>query len=224
MTDINRETRSGLLATGILTGLLAFPAASMAENTASAFTKDGTAVIGAAALRAATADERGFTKVLETTLKNSGEPKDLIIGLSFETSLFTETVVRSKGGSKSTSTADATIEMYVTVDGAMAAPEEVIFDRRTQTLWAELGGVLNCNDLNGDGIVSFDECTLSDEEIGLILDTTAAHSFNFLAYDGECDPDVYAAGECDPGSWDASASLGKGTLAVWEVHGAMVSK
>jgi hypothetical protein len=245
MTDINRETRSGLLATGILTGLLAFPAASMAENTASAFTKDGTAVIGAAALRAATADQRGFTKVLETTLKNSGEPKDLIIGLSFETSLFTETVVRSKGGSKSTSTADATIEMYVTVDGVMAAPEEVIFDRRTQTLWAELGGVLDCNDLNGDGIVSFDECTLSDEEIGLILDTTAAHSFNFLAYDigsgshtiqayarvskggnvvGECDPDVYAAGECDPGSWDASASLGKGTLAVWEVHGAMVSK
>jgi hypothetical protein len=112
MTDINRDTSSVLLATGLLTGLLAFPAASMAENTASAFTRDGTAVIGAAALRAAATDERGFTKVLETRLKNSGEPKDLIIGLSFETSLFTETVVRSKGGSKS------------------------IFDRRTQTLWA----------------------------------------------------------------------------------------
>ena len=64
----------------------------------------------------------GYTKVLSTTLKNSGTPKDLVIGLSFETSLFTMTMVQSKGGKKSHAVADAEIEMYVTVDGVPLTP------------------------------------------------------------------------------------------------------
>ena len=208
-------------------GLIASPL-TLADNSASTFTEDGSAVIGAAAIGAQGTD--GYMKVLSTTLKNSGTPKDVIVGLSFETSLFTETSVKSKGGNKSTSRADAEIEMYVTVDGVMAAPGSVMFDKRSQTLWASLGGVLNCSDDDGDGIVSFDECELTDEEIGLILDTKSAHTFNFLAYDigsGEHTIEAFARlsynGEVveGDGAAKASASLGKGTLSVWEVHGAV---
>lgn len=211
-----------------------------AENTASGYSNaERSAVIGAAAQGSCIPGLQGYCRVLLAEVKNSGQIKDLVIGLSYETMLMTETVVGSKGGSKSSSTADAEIEMYVTVDGVMANPEEVTFDKRTQTLWAKLGGVLDCEDIidqetgESDGIVTFDECNLTEEEIGLILDTKAAHSFNFLAYDigsGSHTIEAYARlsknGEVvleDPasgsGSWDASAALGKGTLTVWEVHG-----
>ncbi len=225
-----KDIVSKLSAIGLIVGLLASPALALADNSASAYTTDGTAVIGAASALAGVAGYDGYTKVLTTTLKNSGTPKDLVIGLSFETSLFTMTLVQSRGGRKSHAVADAEIEMYVTVDGAPAAPGEITFDKRRQELWASLGGVLDCYDGNGDGIISFDECTLTDEEIGLILDTKAAHTFNFLAYDigsGSHTIVAYARlsrnGEVVEGSGaaDASASLGKGTLSVWEVHGAV---
>lgn len=211
-----------------IASLFAMPALTLADNTASAYTRDGTAVIGSAAAVAGAADSDGYSKVLSTTLQNSGTPKDLVIGLSFETSLFTKTVVQSRNGQKSTAVADAEIDMYVTVDGIPALPGTVTFDKRRQELWASLGGVLNCADGNGDGIVSFDECTLTDEEIGLILDTKAAHTFNFLAYNigsGSHTIEAYArlsrnGSVVGTGASDANASLGKGTLSVWEVHGA----
>ncbi len=230
MTDRIREIGSNILASGLIVGLLASPALTFADNTASAYTDDGTAVIGAASAIAGAIDAAGYTKVLSTTLKNSGTPKDLIIAVSFETSLFTETVVQSKRGNKSQAVADAEIEMYVTVDSNLAAPGNVTFDKRRQELWASLGGVLNCTDVNGDGIISFDECELTDEEIGLILDTKAAQTFNFLAYDIGSGSHTIAAyarlshnGEVVTGSGNAkaNASLGKGTLSVWEVHGAV---
>lgn len=198
----------------------------LADNSASAYTSDGTAVIGAAAESAFVAQSDGFTRVLSTSIKNSGSPKDFVIGLSFETSLFTSTMVKSKAGNKSSSAADAEIEMYVLVDGQPAAPGTVTFDKRHQELWASLGGVLDCQDLSGDGIVSFDECTLTDEEIGLILDTKAAHAFNFLSGNvgaGSHTIEAYARLKQDgqvvgSGETGASAALGKGTLTVWELH------
>ena len=87
-------------------------------------------------------------------------------------------------------------------------------------------------DVNLDGIISFDECELTEEEIGLILDTKSAHTFNFLAYDigsGSHTIEAYCRlaynGEVVEGSGtaEASASLGKSTLSVWEVHGAMTN-
>ena len=77
---------------------LLFSATTFADNSASAFRGDGTAVIGIAAADAGVMDENGYVRILSTELKNSGTPKDLVIGLSFETSLFTQTVVKSKGG------------------------------------------------------------------------------------------------------------------------------
>ncbi len=216
----------------LIVSLIALPTLTFADNSASSYTDDGSAIIGAISAQAGVAEADGWTKVLSTELKNSGAPKDVIVGLSFETSLFTMTMVKSKGGNKSTATADAEIEMYVTVDGVMAAPGTVMYDKRTQTLWASLGGVLDCSDLNGDGIISFDECDLTEEEIGLILDTKSAHTFNFLAYNigsGSHTIEAYCRlaynGEVVEGSGaaEASASLGKGTLSVWEVHGSMTN-
>ena len=112
----------------------------------------------------------------------------------------------------------------------MAQPGTVTFDKRRQELWASLGGVVTCSDVNGDGVIRFDECSLTDEEIGLILDTKAAHSFNFLAFNigsGSHTITAYARlsknGQVVTGSGaaDASASLGKGTLSVWETHDAV---
>jgi len=212
--------------------------AALADNSASAYFNGDGGLAGAMALAGGAAcTDDGWCKVLATTLNNSGNFKDLVIGVSFETMLMTETVVRSKGGSKSEAVADAEIMMKVIVDGDFenpAAPGEIMFDKRTQTLWAELGGVLeNCTDTNGDGVVSITECELTDEEIGLILDTAQASTFNFLSYNigsGSHTIDVYAklsadgediAGTSDNSSSSFSAALGKGTVSVWEVHGAM---
>jgi hypothetical protein len=208
-------------------GLMAIPGA-FADNSASAFF-DGSLIGAAAFASGSDCDAEGYCKILETELKNSGAPKDLVIGLSFETMLMTNTSVTSKGGNKSTSIADAEIRMKVLVDGVEAAPGVVTFDRRYQELWAKLGGVMDCVDLNVDSIVSFDECTLTDEEIGLILDTTQASTFNFLSYDigsGSHTITAYAqltknGSVVGTGASDASAALGKGTLSVWEVHGAV---
>jgi hypothetical protein len=216
-----------LFSYGAITGVLAWSANALADNSASAFTEDGTAVIGSAAAYAGLIDGDGYTKVLSTTLGNSGTPKDLVVSLSFETSLFTKTVVQSKNGGKSTAVADAEIEMYVTIDGVPAAPGVVTFDKRRQELWASLGGILTCSDGDGDGVITFDECTLTDEEIGLILDTKAAHTFNFLAHNiGSGSHTIEAHARLShngqvvagTGSAGANASLGKGTLSVWEVH------
>lgn len=208
-----------------LAGLMAASASVYADNSASAYVEP--AVIGSKAAAAGVADADGWTMVLSSELKNSGTPKDLVIGLSFETMLMTETVVKSKGGDKSTSRANAEINMKVYVDGKLAIPGEVTFDKREQTLWAKLGGILDCYDQNGDLIVSFDECTLTEEEIGLILDTKAAHSFNFIANNigsGSHTIEAYAQLVADgevvegSGSHNESAALGKGTMVVFEVQ------
>jgi hypothetical protein len=141
--------------------------------------------------------------------------------------LYTETSVKSKGGDKSTSRANAEINMRVYVDGNLAIPGEVTFDKREQTLWAKLGGIMECSDLDLDGIITFDECTYTEEEIGLILDTKSAHTYNFLAYNigsGSHTIEAYAQLVADgevvegSGSHDESAALGKGTLSVFEVQ------
>ena len=217
----------------MVASILSIPAIVQADNSATAFNDiEGSSVIGAAAAGVMT--DTGWVPILHTTLSNSGAPKDLIIGLTYETMLMTDTTVKSQGGSKSSATADAEIEMYVTVDGETADPGVVTFDKRTQELWAKLGGVLtSCEDVSGDGIITFAECEFTDEEIGLILKTKAAHGFNFLASNigsGSHLIEAFARLKSDGtvvtnnGVASASASLGKGTLAVWEVHGSMSTK
>ena len=108
--------------------------------------------------------------------------------------------VKGKNGGSAKAIADA--EAYVTVfaipkaggDIATAAPGQIMLSKRVQELTATLGGVIqNCTDsitedTDGDGAADAvdgtldiaTECLVTDEEIGLLQDTTAAHHFNFV--------------------------------------------
>ena len=174
----------------------------------------------------ATNDADGWTTVLSGQI-HTATPKDLLIGVSLETSLLTDTLVKSSGGAKDTSTAEAGIEIKVLVDGQEAAPGVVIFDKRKQQLSATLGGYYtNCTDANLDGITDvLTECELAPEEIELLLDTTAAHHFNFIQANlGQGTHSVVVKSKISNntvfanGTASASALLGKGSLSVEEVQ------
>lgn len=147
-------------------------------------------------------------KVLSTTLKTPNQ-KDLLIGVSLQTGLFTSTKVSSKNGVADTSTASAKLTVVVKIDGNEVFPGPVVYDERVQTLTAALGGIITtCQDtgtftyvdgqcvetlgidpLTGlptlhvpDGILTIPcECTVLPETIELALKTTGAHHFNFVA-------------------------------------------
>ena len=174
----------------------------------------------------ATAGNTGYSKVLSTTIKTPNK-KDLLIGASFETGLYTKTVVKSAMGVLDTSTAVAGITIKVLVDGNEVKPGEVIYDKRAQTLSAKLGGILEtCSDVNLDGTIDIaTECTFTPEEIGLILDTMGAHHFNFVA--ANLEPGVHSvvvfakidtSTAAQAGLADAKALVGKGSLTVEEVR------
>mgnify|MGYP001812463742 FL=1 len=166
----------------------------------------------------------GWTTILSNTIKTANQ-KDLFIDVSLETGLYTQTEVKSKGN-KDTSSAGATIKVQVLVDGVPAYPGDVVFDARMQTLSATLGGILeNCTDSNGDGDIDLNDCTLAPEEIELILDTMAAHSFNFIMDDlrpGEHSVEVQAmiatSSSSGAGSASANATIGNGSVTVEEVR------
>jgi hypothetical protein len=123
--------------------------------------------------------------------------KELLIGVSAEIGLVTDTSVKGKNGGTARAIADG--EAYVTVfavprdggDSVKAAPGKIMLSKRVQELDATLGGVIqSCQVPCGvdvetgaivcDDIVIADDCVVTDEEIGLLQETTAAHHFNFL--------------------------------------------
>ena len=128
------------------------------------------------------------------------QDKELLVGVSAEIGLITDTSIKGKNGGSAKAIADA--EAFVTLfavpvdggDGIEAAPGQVMLSKRVQALSATLGGVIqSCTDsltvdTNEDGvadagdgtIVIADECVVTDEEIGLMQNTTAAHHFNFV--------------------------------------------
>jgi hypothetical protein len=175
------------------------------------------------ALIDATAGPTGWVNLLNTSIKTS-EQKDLVLGVSLETGLFTRTLVKSKGGTTDTQWAWANVEVQVLVDGKrVASPGVVTFDKRYQELMAKLGGILNCVDTDGDGHMDYNECTLSDEEIQLVLDTMAAHHFNFALTElgaGEHAVQLQARVTTNTSGLQASATgaVGKGSLTVEEVR------
>lgn len=131
--------------------------------------------------------------ILSATIKTANQ-KDLLIGVSLQNGLFTDTTVKGKLGSSEVATAMAAILVRVEIDGQKnrAFPSSVVFAQRIQELSATLGGVIqSCNfgltDSNGDGvpdsgeIVIARDCTVTEEQIGLMLSTTSANHFNFVA-------------------------------------------
>ena len=123
------------------------------------------------------------------------QDKELLVGVSAEIGIVTDTSVKGKDGGSARAIADG--EAYVTVfavpkdggDSVEAAPGQVMLSKRVQELSATLGGVIqscqvNCENVDGetvcDDIVIAEDCVVTDEEIGLLQDTTAAHHFNFV--------------------------------------------
>ena len=186
-------------------GISAFAAeAAMAGASAkfAATYTDSPALSSVAVITDATADavvvdsKDGYTMA---TIKVP-QDKELLVGVSAEISLGTYGSVKGKNGGSAKAIADA--EAYVTVfaipkaggDIATAAPGQIMLSKRVQELTATLGGVIqNCTDsitedTDGDGAADAvdgtldiaTECLVTDEEIGLLQDTTAAHHFNFV--------------------------------------------
>ncbi|NNE04242.1 MAG: hypothetical protein HKN15_00775, partial [Xanthomonadales bacterium] len=139
--------------------------------------------------------------------------KELLVGLSAEVGLTTDTSVKGKNGGSARAIADASGAVVIvahrvgdcgpgdgTSCGAVALPGDITLASRVQTLEATLGGVIeSCEDFTGgtdenglnpgddgyidtpDGVIDVSlECIVSDEEIGLILETVSANHFNFV--------------------------------------------
>ena len=192
--------------------------------------------------------------ILNGMIKTANK-KDLLIGVSLEIGLYTETQVKGKNGSKESAGAEGGVKITVKVDGEVVPPGQVTFAQRFQELSATLGGVIeSCNvvdeDTDGDGendsssINVERDCVVSDEEIGLIISTMAAHHFNFILPDlspgehhVEVIADVMSHAEYTNGTYDvynddgtvttvsttdnvadAWALVGKGSMAVQEVQ------
>ena len=152
----------------------------------------------------AAAQTFSWDPILTTTIRVP-QQKELIFDVSLQCGLFTDTVVKSKGGAKDSSTASARVAVRVAVQrilGADAAgqpilgprsyagPNEgaagghgVVFCSRTQTLSATLQGIIENLSCFPDGVFDPDApgCLLSDEEIQLVLKTLNANAFNFVS-------------------------------------------
>ena len=125
------------------------------------------------------------------------QDKELLVGVSAEIGIVTDTSVKGKNGGTAKAIADgeARVKIYAVPDSGgdwvEAAPGEIILSKRIQTLNATLAGVIqscevsciqdpDTGDITCDEIVIPEDCEVTDEEIGLLLETTAAHHFNFV--------------------------------------------
>ncbi len=177
----------------------------------------------------------GYSTIF-TTIVKTPQDKELFIDVSLECGLTTNTKVMSKQLERNLAEADAMVMVRVLVDGNEAAPGEVTFARRKQTLIAEFAGdISNClsiADTNDDGIpdaVVVDEDCIEPETLQLILDTMTANSFNFMASDLSSDEhkiEVQAkiTYSDTPDEWISieapatNAYLGKGSVTVETVR------
>ncbi len=158
--------------------------------------------------------------LLEQTIKTANM-KDLFIDVSLLSGLYTETNVKSKGGNKDTSGAGAAVIVAVFVDDVMVFPGyPVVFNARVQVLSAKLQGIIDRVDLDtGIPIIG------DPEEIGLIIATMSANSFNFIFADlssgmhtVEVFAAVVAAAGSQAGSAKAKAAIGLGSVTIEEVR------
>lgn len=185
-----------------LTSLFSAQATAAPSAKFAATWTDTPALASVAVIEDATADGVQVDSHSGYTLATIKVPQDkeLMVGVSAEVGLLTYGSVKGNKGGGATSIADS--EAYVTVmaepknggNSIPAAPGQIILSKRVQELTATLGGVLeSCTDsltvdTDGDGIAdSTDgtidvatECVVTDEEIALLQDTTAAHHFNFV--------------------------------------------
>jgi hypothetical protein len=177
----------------------------------------------------ATTATSDWQTVLSNQIKTASQ-KDLFVGVSLETGLFTSTQVKSKNLVSDTSVAMAQAQVRVLIDGNELEPGVVTFGRRSQTLSATLEGAISgCLTIvtNPDGTQSIvlDPNCVTPEEISLILDTMDAATFNFVGVDipvGTHTVSVQArvdtTGSAQAGSFSAQGAIGKGSMTVESVR------
>lgn len=117
--------------------------------------------------------------------------QELLVGVSAEVGLTTDTSIKGKNGGAAKAIAGASGVIIVVAHrvgdcspgdndacGQVALPGDVTLNSRVQTLHAKLGGVIiSCSE---GAVVIKDDCIVEDEEIGLILETLSANHFNFV--------------------------------------------
>lgn len=190
-------------------------------------------------------DVNGMTTDIRTSSK-----ADLTMDVAMQCSLATETEVKTKGGSRGSATAEAGVKVRVRIqeldkgeligDPWYAMPSNdigaepdsgVTYCYRSQTLEAVLQGQIDLQScVDAEGAFDPDSCTLTDEEIKLVLSTLSAHAFNFFTYDldsgdyrltVEANPDTNIATNDEEdanSSASATALVGLGSMVVDEVH------
>ena len=127
--------------------------------------------------------------VMSTQIKTSNVT-DLFAGVSLVTGIYTSTTVKGNTtGATSTAVAEGTVRVRALLDPSSLQCQTdctsyrtlpdlnhgVVFDQRIQTLSANLGFIFT-----GQCAADPTTCTLTPEQITLVLDTSAAHAFNFL--------------------------------------------
>jgi hypothetical protein len=122
-------------------------------------------------------------EILEQTIKTANG-KDLFIDISLQSAVFTGTTVKSKGGNRDTSSASASVFLWVwidkgTPDARLAFPGPVVYNARTQTLTAVLQGIVELVEEDGGYALNI----TAPEEIGLFIGTMSANAFNFIVDD-----------------------------------------
>lgn len=143
-----------------------------------------------------------------TTIKVP-QDKELLVGVSAEIGITTDTSIKGQNGGSAKALADGSAWVIVTAtptdggDPIEAAPGPIMLSQRIQELEATLGGVIEeCADTTGgtdaaglnpgdagyvdtpDGKITVAiECTVTDEQIGLMQKTLASHHFNFILPD-----------------------------------------
>lgn len=135
-------------------------------------------------------DGSGAWRDVMTTQIKTSNVADLFAGASLVTGIYTLTTVKGNStGATSTAVAEGTVKVRVLLDPTSANCQTncssfttlpdmnhgVTFDQRIQSLSANLGFIFT-----SQCAASPTTCTLTPEQITLVLDTTSAHSFNFI--------------------------------------------
>jgi hypothetical protein len=135
----------------------------------------------------------GWTPILANTIKTPNQ-KDLFIDVSLECGLYTETLVKGKGGERDTAMADAGVMVKVLLyeqngDGWIlegeALPGPVIFGRRTQTLSAVFGGIITDEDIVCDTTCETECWLVNETEIECETECTTVCTINYATVDEE---------------------------------------
>lgn len=166
-----------------------------------------------------------WRNLLSTTLRTS-QQKDLLMRVSLEAGLYTDTAVRAKNGGEDSSMAKGTIEVRILVDGKPAQPGSIIVAERNQHLMTHFGGLLaSCTDYNDDGVITVEECLFTGEELRRVLSSLNANAFVFTlddvgsgAHNVQVQARVTLDSNATKGSAGAGAWIGKGTVSVEEVR------